>query len=567
MPIPRSILGKDDVADLDLELVAGSWPDDVTGHLVVSTSDQRTHPVHAFFGDGIMVRLALRPGTDGAPGGRWAWRPRVIDTPSVRLRRKRPDLFTAGPVGTSSPWGFVNCANTAPLPWGDRLFATWDAGRPVEIDPVTLAFVAEVGHRDDWKPAIDQAVLPLVSSSAHPVVDPERGCLWSVSRDVLTGAVSVIRYDGTGRHVRRWAVEGAALPQAAHTVTQTRDWLVLADTAYKIDTDEVFGADRTVANNPGGPVLLIRKAELDDPDPARTTVACRTFHIAPEVNHFYARYDDSDGVQVVMEHTPGVDIGMYLREDDADAFGRPVDPALRGMYCHGMTPALTTVLRFDPGTGEVRERARAYDPERWWQAELSAIDWSREGQLDPTRHHMVFLGFHPEAVNRRALANYGDRIDTSLFPREETPAVLVTFDRDELKPLAEWTYALDDYPTSPAFVPRGLGAPGRSRYAGERPGGHDGYLVVAVHNDDRFRVELFDASDVARGPVAVLAPPRGTTVPFLIHSAWMPEARPAPAGLDRLAFADDLDDRLDQLPPDLAGVAREVAAELADPGR
>ncbi|MGI5167711.1 carotenoid oxygenase family protein [Spirillospora sp. CA-253888] len=559
MPIPRSILSKADLPDLDLEVVAGAWPDDLAGHFVVSTSDQRTHPVHAFFGDGVMVRLSLRPGTDGAPAGNFAWRPRVIETPSVRLRRKRPDLFTAGPVGTSSPWGFVNAANTAPLPWGDRLFATWDAGRPVEVDPVTLEFVAEVGHRDDWKPALDQAVLPLVSSSAHPVVDPERGCMWNVSRDVLTGVVGVVRYDGTGKHVHRWTVEGAALPQATHTITQTRDWLVLADTAYKVDTDEIFGGERTVANNPDGPVLLIRK---DDLVPGRSTVGCEEFRIAPEVNHFYARYDDSDGVQVVMEHTPGVDIGMYLREDDLDAFGRPVDPALRGMYCHGMTPALTTLLHFDPETGRVREHARAHDPERWWQAELSAIDWSLEGQSNPTRHHLIFLGFHPEAVNQRALRNYGGRVDTSLFPEEETPAVLVTLDRDDLKPLAEWTYALDDYPTSPAFVPRSPGGPGRSRYAGPNPGGHEGYLVVAVHNDDRFRIEVFDAADVARGPVAVLAPPRGVTVPFLIHSAWLPEAVPAPAGLDRLRFADDLDERLDRLDPDLAAVAREVADEL-----
>ncbi|MFD0683025.1 carotenoid oxygenase family protein [Actinomadura fibrosa] len=554
MPVPRSILGKQDPADLDLEVIAGAWPDDARGHVLVSSSDQRSHPVHAFFGDGIMARLALTPGTDGAPAGRFAWRSRVLGTPSVLLRRRRPDLFTAGPVGTSSPWGFANAANTAPLPWGDRLFATWDAGRPVEVDPVTLEFLAEVGHRDDWKPALDQAVLPLVSSSAHPVVDPERGCLWSVSRDVLTGTVSVIRYGGTGKHVDRWDVEDATLPQATHTITQTRDWLVLADTAYKVDADEIFGGERTVANNPEGPVLLVRK---DDLVAGRATVPCKEFRIAPEVNHFYARYDDGDGVRVVMEHTPGVDIGMYLREDDLDVVGRPIDPALRGMYCHGMTPALTTVLRFDPETGHVLERARASDPARWWQAGLSAIDWSLEGQREPTRHHLIYLGFHPEAINQRALRNYVGRVDPSLFPDAETPAVLVSHDREDLKPLAEWTFALDDYPTAPSFVPRG-----GTRYTGTNPGGHEGYLVVAVHNDDRFRVELFDAADVSRGPVAVLAPPPGTTLPFLIHSAWMPEAVPSAPDADRLRFADDLDARLDQLDPELVALTWEVAADL-----
>ncbi|ROO83151.1 carotenoid cleavage dioxygenase-like enzyme [Actinocorallia herbida] len=554
MPIPRSILAKDDPEDLDLTVVSGAWPADVGGHFVVSTSDQRTHPIHAFFGDGILVRVPLRPDANGV----FVWRPRVVETPSVLLRRACPDLFVNGPVGTSSPFGMVNAANTAPLPWGDRLFATWDAGRPVEVDPVTLAFVAEVGHRDDWAPALDQPVLPLVSTTAHPVVDPERDCLWSVSRDVISGAVSVIRYDGTSPRVERWLVEGASLPQSTHTITQTREWLVLADTAYKVDVQEIFGADRTVTNNPDGPVLLIRK---DDLAPGRPSVPCKEFRLAPEVNHFYARYDDSDGVEILMEHSPGVDIGMYLREDDIDLYGRPIDPALRGMYCHGMSPTVTALLRFDPETGRITEKARAHDPARYWQAELSAIDWSLEGQLAPTVHHLIYLGFHPEAINQRALANYGDRVDRSAFPAAETPAILVTHDRESLKALHEWTFAADDYPTSPSFVPRSPGAEGRSRYAGTSPGGHDGYLLVLVHNDDRFRLELFDAADVARGPVAVLAPPPGRTVPFMIHSAWLPEARPAP-DVPRHSFRADLDHRLDALPEPLRAAAHRVADRL-----
>ncbi|WP_018658381.1 carotenoid oxygenase family protein [Actinomadura flavalba] len=549
MPIPRTLLGRGDLHDLPLTVVAGTWPGDLSGHYVVSSSDQRTRPRHAFFGDGVLARLDLRP--DAA--GRFTWHPHVLDTPSVRLRRARPDLFVPGPVGTDSPWGFSNAANTAPLPWGDRLFATWDAGRPVEVDPVTLGFLAEVGHRDDWKPALDHPVLPLVATTAHPVIDPERDCLWSISRDALTGAVAVVRYDGTGTRVHRWDVDGAVLPQASHTIAQTRNWLILADTAYKLDPDEIFGGDRTVANNPDGPFLLIRK---DDLHPARASVPCREFRIAPEVNHFYARYDDRDGIDLVLEHSEGVDIGMYLREDDMDVRGEPVDPALRGMYCHGMTPALTTVLVFDPEKGTVRERARATEPGRWWQAELSAVDWSDAGLARPTRHHLIYLGFHPEAISRRVLKNYAGRVDPAVFPAEETPATLVTHDREDLRPLSEWTFALDDYPTAPVFVPRG---------AHTDPGGHDGYLLVAVHNDDRFRLELFDAAAVTRGPVAVLAAAPGTTLPYLIHAAWTPDARPADPSLERLRFRDDLDTRLDTLPPDLVAVTHQVADDLDTP--
>jgi len=85
---------------------------------------------------------------------------------------------------------------------------------------------------------------------------------------------------------------------------------------------------------------------------------------------------------------------------------------------------------------------------------------------------------------------------------------------------------------------------------------------VPVLSDDGFRVEVFDAAEVGRGPVARLASPGRETLPFIIHSAWMPRAVTAP-DVERLAFAADLDEsRLATLPDDLAAAAREVAADL-----
>jgi hypothetical protein len=130
------------------------------------------------------------------------------------------------------------------------------------------------------------------------------------------------------------------------------------------------------------------------------------------------------------------------------------------------------------------------------------------------------------------------------------------------------TFDLDDYPTSPSFVPRGPASSEvarTSRYAGAEPGGHDGYVVLPVQNDDGFRVEVYDAGAVGDGPIATLATSAGETLPFLIHSAWMPEAKPADRSIERLRFGDELDDaRLAALPDELAHAARAVAAELDD---
>jgi all-trans-8'-apo-beta-carotenal 15,15'-oxygenase len=561
MPLPRSILARQGFVDLDLR-PSGAWPDDLDGEIFITTSDLRTAPNHAFFGDGALLRLSLRPGTHGAAPDRFAWRTNMIDTPSQRLRTARPDVFESTVLGSRSPFGYSNAANTAPLPWGDRLFTTWDAGRPVEVDPLDLTFVAEVGHRDDWAPAIDAPVLPLIASTAHPVIDPDRGCMWTVSLDPIAGQVQLIRYDGEGSRVQRWPVTGGQVPQSMHTITQTRDWLILADCAFRVDPAELFGVgERSVTNFTDEPVHLIRKDAVEA-TPVGQPVPATSFRVGPEVMHYYARYDDRDGIEVLFEHTPDTDLAMHLRADDLDAFGRRVDPDLAGMYSHPMHATVVSVLRFDPESGQVTERASMTEPERYHSTQLSALDWSTEGISDPTAHHLLCSGFRPEAISQRAVQLYGARLQP--FPDHEIPSALVTLDRQSLKPLSDWVWPVDEYPSSPTFVPRqaGSASPATSRFAGRAPGGHDGYVVVPVLSDDGFRIDVFDAASVADGPVATLSAPDHETVPFILHAAWMPRAVMAP-DVERLRFADELSDwRLAELPHDLARVAREVAAVL-----
>ncbi|HVJ97010.1 MAG TPA: carotenoid oxygenase family protein [Acidimicrobiia bacterium] len=559
MPLPRSLLARDEPADHDLAVRAGTWPADLGGELVISAPHPDTFDgPHAFFGDGMTYRLSLEPGTHGAAPGTFAWRQRRIDTPSARLRRKRPDVFTATMLGLHSPFGLTNAANTAPLPWGDRLFMTWDVGRPVEIDPVTMQFLGEVGHRSEWLSLelFPQPLLPMVTSTAHPLIDPDRNVLWTVNTNM--GALHVVRWDGTNA-LQRWPIAGAVMPQSVHTITQTRDWLVVADCAFKVEPQVLFGGERTEPANRSGPVYLIRKDVLEATRPG-DEVPCHVFELAPEMNHYYANYDDRDGVQVLFEHTENADIAMAQGAGDTDALGRPCDPALAGLYGFPMSPDRTSVVTFDPATGATTQRAELRDPERLWTRQLSAMDWSREGRTHPTAHHMVYQGWRPEAITQKMLALYKDRVDRTLWPAQETPPLVVSVAMPDLQPTSHHEYALDDFPSSPIFVPRDPGADEtKSRHAGSQPGGHDGYVVVPVLNDGGFRVDVFDAGNVGNGPVASLGN-ANMTVPFILHSAWTPRVATAPA-LERNRFSNELD-RVGELPDDLAAVAHEVAREL-----
>jgi hypothetical protein len=292
-------------------------------------------------------------------------------------------------------------------------------------------------------------------------------------------------------------------------------------------------------------------------------VSCQVFDLGPENNHYYATYDDTDGIAILFEHTESADIAMTQQAGDLDALGRPCDPALRGLYGFPMAPDRTTFLVFDPVSGTVVHRAEQRDPERLWTRQLNAMDWSTEGRSAPTVHHTVHQGFRPEAVTQSMLALYRDRVDRTVLPDTETLPRVVTTELADLAVTAEWTFAQDDFPTSPIFVPRRPGAdPSKSRYAGSDPGGHDGWVVVPIANDDGFRVEVFDAADVGAGPLAVAAAP-AMVVPFVLHSAWLPHAvSTAGDGHRRNRFADELD-RVGELPDDLAATARQVADDLA----
>ena len=571
MPVPRSIITAEP-QDAELRVVAGEMPDGIGGHLVVSGPDTTTGAPYALFGPGRMWRMALEPGTDGAASDAYALRVNDVRTPSVRLLDARPDAFTVTSQATMGPLGMVNAANTAPLPWGDRLFATWDAGRPVEVDPVSLEFVAEVGTSADWPQFMPTPLLPFVFSTAHPVVDPERNCVWTValvpaSFAPYEVAVHLVRWSGDGTRVETWPVDGARISGTMHTITITRDWIVLIDSGnFKMDPGEMAGGDRTVLTDLDEPVHLIRKDAVDLTAPG-SPLPSTSWFVGPSVGHYYGAWDDRDGVHVLFEHMVGMDLGFYLKPDDRDAYGDPVDPALAGMYNMAMAPSRVTEFVFDPDRGTVRERAVFGGSDRYWNLQLSGMDWSAEGMARLSLHHVVFQGFKPGNVSQRAVQLYAaaGRIDPAAFPSTETPPVLASLRRGGLEVASEWEFALDDLPTSPIFVPRGAGGDAtRTRYAGTDPGGHDGWVVVPVLHDDGFRLDVFDAAAVGDGPRATLAAPR-LRVPFLLHAAWMPRAVPVDPSVERLRFADEVAASTG-IPADLRSDVDRVVAELDSVG-
>lgn len=549
MSLPGTLLTSA-LEDLNLDLVAGEWPAGLDGEMLISVPVVDERLSYQLFGFGALVRISLRPGTHGAPAGRHALRARILDTPVRRLHQSAPSRFRGGLLGLESPFGHANMVNTAPLAWGDRLFATWDVGRPMEVDPVTLECLGEVGSVASWGGGsfATPAVMPQIFSTAHPIVDHERGCLWTIKLVPVAAGLEpmIVRWDGTGTRVRTWRLPGASVVGSMHTIAQSRDWLVLADSGnFKADIDEILGGARKVTIDETVPVYLVRKDEVEATAPGGD-VSHHRAEFGPTTGHYYALWDDSDGVHVLFEHMDLTDLGYRLRGDDVVATGERVDPAHVGFYQMAMSSQTVSEVVFRPGA-ERGERLAAFRDEWTWNLQLSAMDLSPAGMRSPTHHHVVFQGRRPAMLARRVLDVYRDRLSTEVTGGEQNCS-LATFRRGGLALHArhEWS-SLGDFASSPIFVPR----------PGGTAGGGDGWVVVPVLADSGFRLECFDAGDVGRGPVATLSA-GGRTLPFMLHSIWMPRVVPS-VELERLSFADDIND-----PASRSAIERLAADERED---
>jgi len=282
--------------------------------------------------------------------------------------------------------------------------------------------------------------------------------------------------------------------------------------------------------------------------------------MSPPNGHYYARYDDSDGISVVWEGMDLMDLALYMKPGDKDVNGNPVDPAAVGLYNMAMAPETITEITFEPESGKVIEQGVHKDD--WtFNLQLSGMDWSLQGLSHPTLHHVTYQGCRPGNISERAARMYEGRIDLDQV-REETPGYLATFERGSMELKSRWEYAdTSEHITSPTFAPRRAGEGTSDSYEGPAAGGHDGYVVQPVLSDSGIRIDLFDAANVGAGPIATLKGTNNETVPVVLHSAWMPQAT-GRVDADRLRFSDELsEERMASVPEEFHASIREVAAE------
>lgn len=196
----RTEFGSDGVSEIWLECIEGKIPTDLYGHMFIVgpvgfEDTPYGHGIPVFNGDGMVYRLDFdRP-------GKVRLKTEIARTPcfyadlATRTRKKYQAyrFRNWGNMRFSAALGLRNPVNTAFLPIKSpqephhRLLMTYDAGRPYEIDPVSLKIKTAVGTNQEWRSTVPQIkplfnqVFPVVLSTAHPACDEHTGEVFTIN--------------------------------------------------------------------------------------------------------------------------------------------------------------------------------------------------------------------------------------------------------------------------------------------------------------------------------------------------------------------------------------------------
>jgi all-trans-8'-apo-beta-carotenal 15,15'-oxygenase len=499
-------------ADHRLDVVEGTWPADVDGWVFIVGPDKQRPGGHWFGAPGLLCRIDCAADTDG----RITVTHRRVRTPLERLGRRLPWLFRSIKFVQVSPFGFTNMANTNVEPIDGRLFIGFDAGRPVEVDPVTLDYVTPVGANNEWMHGVGAPVEPLTMVAAHPAADHDEHAMYFVNyAPVPPLRPSVARWALNGP-VERWPVVGMDGFDSVHDVKVTRDHLVISDLPFVIDPETFIGRARTRANQDHTRLWIVAKADLRRTPPGRP-VRCIEVTVPMPTGHLSVDHDGPSGeVTVYLEHIPLADLMLQVGPDTVShATGGPLPVGYHGMVPLSVQPGAVGRYRIDTTTGEILDADVASDDRFWGGVLATRDDSTAEARSSRRRLWYAGTGFDPELVTEEWWQLYAASGNTALVPIDELPVsarpgALASFDLDTMKVDAVYEFEPGAFPSPPTFIPRiGAAAPG------------DGYVLVVVHRDGAKQLRLFDAADIERGPIAVATSP-GFNPSLLLHSCWMP---------------------------------------------
>lgn len=242
-----------DIEPRSLRLIQGRAPDGLQGSLYRNGPAKYRRPggsaTHWFDGDGLIRRFRIADGKASLAA-------RFADTPKRRQEALLGSMVMPGFGTAAHPRAQLrdpddaNAANTSVLPVGDKIWALWEAGSPMAMDPETLESEGFITLRPDLK------AMPF---SAHPRLEPN-GRIWNIG---MSGDRAIVwSLSAVGALERAELIQ---LPRASyvHDFTATARHLIIVLQPW-VRQKDVFPLAKSYEWQPdtGTKVLIIDKSDF-----------------------------------------------------------------------------------------------------------------------------------------------------------------------------------------------------------------------------------------------------------------------------------------------------------------
>ena len=332
-------------SEMDLHCLEGEIPDDIEGSLFIC---QCLGSPEAFMvGDTNIIRMDFEV-KEPRLTNRLMWTPTALARHKLKNTRHRFDFF--GLMYLSPGMGMSSYTEGLYILPDGRLGVTSDVDRPWVIERDSLQAITPVGRRDEWLPMLADNAGEVMGglfagyNNSHVLyTDHEKAEVFLVNYRLRRPGgghpVKLIRWDGY-HDFESWIVidgNGAEIEikQSIHELVFTRDYILLADTAFVAGTEMFTPWKNAKLPYEKTVVYIIDRRDLKS---GRNTVLSKQIVVNKPCIHLIPEYENpNDKITVYMLHTPATNTAEILRSYDRDLDGKLFPKHLTG---YGTLPVL-----------------------------------------------------------------------------------------------------------------------------------------------------------------------------------------------------------------------------------
>ncbi len=519
-------------SEINLHCLEGEIPADIEGSLFICQC--LGSPEAYMVGDTNIIRMDF-DGNQPRLTNRFMWTPTAVARHKLKNTRHRFDFF--GFMYLSPGLGMSSYTEGLYLLPDGRLAVTSDVDRPWVIERDSLQAVTPVGRRDEWLPMLTDNAGEVMGSlfagynNSHVLyTDHEKGEVFLVNYRLKPNnkehPVKLIRWDGY-HDFESWVVvdiNGAEIEikQSIHELVFTRDYILLADTAFVAGT-EMFTPwksaklphDKTV-------VHIIDRRDLIS---GKKTVISKQIVVNNPCIHLIPEYENpNDQITVYMLHTPATNTAEILRSYDRDLHGNLFPKHLIG---YGTLPVLdlSSVGKhlIDVCRAEVIRSNYISEMPYCWGPYLYTYIGRQTKPFHGQDLFIMFKGFSPDILPKRIFNAYKD-VGTRQVPLENMVNEEGIHHNNSICRITTKDFAIVD---AYVFPDRVLLYTIATLDSKNQDGA--GYVIAGVatgqaadESSSGHEYWIFNASDLAKGPICKLGH-ESLNNSTLFHAVYIPK--------------------------------------------